>query len=311
MKKTLLLLTVLFCCGFLVSALFVYFTQPSVNDESLAVCQFPEVTSTSTKNMVLIPEGQFLMGNNLTYAEERTQHQVQLSSFWIDKFEVTNDQFSAFVKDTAYVTTAESEQLSGAAVFTQDKKWTYAKDANWKHPEGGESNIEGKGHHPVVQVSYADAKAYAAWLGHDLPTEAQFEYVSQFDKHMKGAEYIANTWQGFFPISNTADDGYSTSAPVGCFEANSFGVYDMIGNVWEWTNDWYVASHKKASAVNPIGPIEPKATSRGVSPSRVIKGGSYLCADSYCKRYRGSARQPQEVDLGTNHIGFRTVKNIK
>lgn len=309
MKKVLLLLTSLFSVGFVLGAIAISLT-PSENTSAPSQCASP---TSAGEHMVLIPQGTFLMGNNSAYVEERARHEVHLSSFWIDKYEVTNDQFSAFVKDTGYVTTAEREQLSGAAVFSQENNWKYVEDANWKHPEGGSSTIEGKGHYPVVQVSYADAKAYANWLGHDLPTEAQFEYVSQFDAHVKAGKYIANTWQGFFPVTNTVSDGYPAAAPVGCFEANHFGVYDMIGNVWEWTNDWYTPSHKTGLAVDPTGPSSfNNAASRQIrEASRVIKGGSYLCAESYCKRYRASARQPQEIDLGTNHVGFRTVRSTQ
>lgn len=298
--------------GFAVGATLHYLSPSPLKTVAITECKQPIKTTDHIQNMALIPAGTFLMGSNSAYPEEKAQHKVTLSAFWIDKYEVTNNQFAEFVASTGYVTTAENEQLSGAAVFSQEQNWKYVEDANWRQPEGKNSKIEGKGNYPVVQVSYADAKAYAAWLGHDLPTEAQFEYASRFDTRTKNGRHISNTWQGFFPVNNTADDGYLTAAPVGCFVENHFGIYDMIGNVWEWTNDWYIPGHQSGAKVNPQGP--PAAYAVNLSgfrePSHVIKGGSYLCADNFCQRYRPTGRQPQEDSLGTNHIGFRTVKNL-
>jgi len=226
-------------------------------------------------------------------------------SFTIDATEVTNAQFAQFVEQTGYVTTAERPQVGfgvpGAAVFTPPSAtnpnwWQFIEGANWRHPDGPESTITGRGNDPVVQVSYADAKAYAVWAGRRLPTEAEWEYAAQ-----GGAEsfYVwgearapdgvepANTWQGAFPLRNTEADGYKLRAPIGCFAPNGFGLYDMIGNVWEWTDTVY-----RQSTGEPV---------------YTIKGGSFLCAENYCRRYRASARQPQEAGLSTNHIGFRTV----
>lgn len=310
MKKIILIVVSLFTIGFLLGVAINQFSSLDDSYMTNASCGHSIIgNESSTQHMALIPAGVFLMGSNTAYPEERTQHKVTLTSFWMDKYEVTNDQFAAFVAETGYVTTAENERLSGAAVFSQDQSWQYVEDANWRHPEGEGSNIEGKGNYPVVQVSYKDAKAYASWLGHDLPTEAQFEYAAQFDTRIKDDKYAANTWQGFFPLKNTADDGYLGAAPVGCFAENHFGLYDMIGNVWEWTNDWYAAGHVPEDALDPKG---PKTSIVQVSrePSHVIKGGSYLCAENFCQRYRPSGRQPQEDSLGTNHIGFRTVKNL-
>jgi formylglycine-generating enzyme required for sulfatase activity len=193
------------------------------------------------------------------------------------------------------------------------------KGANWRELEGPGSSIKGKENLPVVHIAYEDALAYARWRGRELPTEAQWEFAARggrrsgedwaqaFDENGKP---IANSWQGIFPVYNTEQDGYAGPAPVGCFPPNGYGLYDMIGNVWEWTNDWYVPSHRREAALNPSGPslLEVRVAA-GQSPSKVIKGGSYLCASNYCSRYRPTARQPQEVDLSTGHIGFRTVKN--
>jgi formylglycine-generating enzyme required for sulfatase activity len=252
---------------------------------------------------------------------------------------VTNAEFAKFVEATGYKTLAERgidpqshpgmEELSdpGSVVFVQPTKvtqggsltqwWQYVKGANWREPQGPGSSIQGKEDHPVVHVAYEDALAYAKWRGHELPTEAQWEYAARggaeigddwsqaFDKDGKP---IANSWQGIFPVYNTEQDGYVGTAPVGCFPANGYGLYDMIGNVWELTSDWYVPSHRREAALNPSGPsLLELRVAAGQSPSKVIKGGSYLCANNFCSRYRASARQPQEVDLSTGHLGFRTV----
>jgi formylglycine-generating enzyme required for sulfatase activity len=195
----------------------------------------------------------------------------------------------------------------------------YLAGANWRAPAGPGSSTGSEDNHPVVHIAYEDALAYARWRGRELPTEAQWEFAarggrdgvddwsSAFDADGKP---IANTWQGIFPVYNTNEDGYASIAPVGCFKPNGYGLYDMIGNVWEWTSDWYRPGHPREEAVNPHGPdLQDIPLARGQSPSRVIKGGSYLCASNYCARYRPAARQPQEVDLGAAHIGFRTVLN--
>jgi formylglycine-generating enzyme required for sulfatase activity len=207
--------------------------------------------------------------------------------------------------------------VAGGGRITQ--WWQYVPGANWREPTGPGSSIAGKDNHPVVHIAYEDALAYARWRGRALPTEAQWEFAarggrdgeddwsSAFDGEGKP---IANTWQGIFPVYNSNEDGYGGTAPVGCFKPNGYGLYDMIGNVWEWTSDWYRPGHPREAAVNPSGPeLQDLALTGGQSPSRVIKGGSFLCASNYCARYRPAARQPQEVDLGAAHLGFRTVLN--
>ena len=247
--------------------------------------------------------GQVVIGSNKAYPEERPRRATQINPFEIDASEITNKQFMSFVEETGFITDAEKPQAGfggpGGAVFSfptpQNRSWwRFVEGANWKHPEGPDSTIKGKELHPVVQVTLNDAKAYAKWAGRRLPTEEEWEFAAK-----AGSDFIyvwgneltpneeekANTWQGAFPIENTEDDGFGSRAPIGCFEPNKFGLYDMIGNVWEWTEtEW-----------------ENKQ-------SHVIKGGSFLCAENYCRRYRASARQGQESNFPTNHIGFRTVK---
>jgi formylglycine-generating enzyme len=292
-----------------------------------------------TAGMVFVPGGAFAMGSDRQLPEESSTHIVRVDGFHIDRHEVTNAQFKRFVAATGYVTLAErgpdksvhkdlpaDVQEPGSVVFVQPVKggdvtrwWQYVKGANWRQPEGPDSSIAGRENQPVVHIAYDDALAYARWLGRDLPTEAQWEYAARggredgtvengaFDAEGKPA---ANTWQGIFPVYNTADDGYAGAAPVACFKPNGFGLYDMIGNVWEWTSDWYAAGHSRYPEANPMGPnLVHVRLAPGATPTKVIKGGSYLCSGNFCGRYRASARQPQEIDLGTSHIGFRTVLN--
>ena len=282
--------------------------------------------------LVWIPPGEFLFGDTV-YPEEQPMQKVRVQGFWMDRTEVSNAQFADFVAATGYVTTAERPvdtrmhpglptdmQQAGAVVFTnpaeirnaQDMRqwWRYTPRANWRHPEGPASTIEGKESHPVVAVTVEDAQAYARWAGRELPTEMEWEWAARGNEVQPSGNTAqpaeANTWQGIFPVSNTKIDGYLGTSPVGSFAPNGFGLYDMLGNVWELTADRFTASH---SAADNLPPDQPPMVQRpdGTGVQQVIKGGSYLCAPNYCMRYRAGARQGQEVDLATNHIGFRTI----
>ena len=272
--------------------------------------------------MVRIASGDFEFGSERGYAEERPTQKTHITSFWIDRTEVTNAQFASFVAATGYVT--EAERTTGSAVFivpqsaeeiTPGSWWHLVKGADWRHPEGPASNIDGRGHEPVVDVTYADAQAYAKWLGRALPSEAQWEYAAkagrsdaESDRSLRDAsgKPQANFWQGLFPLQNTDEDGFAGRAPVGCFAANPNGLQDMVGNVWEWTSDVYADHHEAVlsdTADHRLTDLPPRP---GVL-QRVIKGGSYLCSDNYCVRARASSRQPEEVDLPAVHLGFRTM----
>jgi len=282
------------------------------------------------------------MGDDEAYREEGPRHQVRVDSFWIDAHEVTNRQFAGFVAATGYKTVAErvktaeegfpeGMQEPGSVTFTPPQMgrvmgswWSFTPGADWRHPDGPDSSIEGKDSYPVVQVAFEDAMAYARWAGRELPTEAQFEFAARsgLDKEtfawggeelVPDGKHNANTWQGVFPVQNSAADGHVGRAPVGCYEANSYGAYDLIGNVWEWTANWYAPRHDPADTENPVGPSEENSYDprNAGFPVRVIKGGSYLCAPNYCQRYRPAARHAQDTGLGTGHIGFRTVLNDK
>ena len=283
-----------------------------------------------------IPAGTFTMGAAGRYQEEGPPVEKTVKGFDIDAHEVTNAQFRAFVEDTGYVTVAErvpdpadypaipvDKLVAGSAVFVPptDRSqgfnplswWRFVPGANWRHPQGPESDIKGKDHLPVVHVAYEDALAYAAWAGRALPTEAQWEYAARGglegkayawgDKRAPDGKMMANSWQGIFPVQNTEEDGFRGVAPVGCFPPNGYGLYDMIGNVWEWTRSPYRPTHVSPARVTEEG-YDPRQP--GV-PVRTIKGGSFLCASNYCMRYRPAARHAQETGLGTDHIGFRTV----
>lgn len=305
----------------------------------------PVPSAEPTAGMVWLAGGSFLMGEDDERPEERPAHRVTVRGFWIDRHEVTNAEFAAFVAATGYRTVAERgldpalhpgmpvELLQpGGMVFAEPSEivdredvtqwWRYVPGANWRAPLGPGSSIEGRASHPVVQVALEDAKAYAAWRGRSLATEAQWEFAARGG--LEGATYAwgdtyydpaqgwgANSWQGSFPTADAAADGYHGTAPVGCFPPNGYGLYDMTGNVWEYTSDWFVPGHEAAAASDPSGPPQALAASFGgpSGPMAVIKGGSWLCAPNFCARYRPSGRQPQELGLGSNHIGFRTVLN--
>lgn len=267
--------------------------------ETLA-CSIPSDERTNHPGMVWIPAGTFEMGGDV-YPEEGPRRSVTVDGFWMDRTEVTNADFAAFVKATKYVTLAERPSKPGAAVFlapqpgadlsTAASWWRYEEGANWKRPGGAGTSIAGRDHFPVTGLAFEDIAAYAKWKGRAIPTEAQWERAARAGATRapdKEQPKDANTWQGVFPLIDTSEDGFAGVAPVGCFKANAFGLYDMIGNVWEWTADAYDAQQPKA---------------------RVIKGGSFLCAPNFCLRYRPAARERQEQDLGTTHLGFRTVLN--
>ncbi|MCC5867017.1 MAG: formylglycine-generating enzyme family protein [Gammaproteobacteria bacterium] len=310
-----------------------------LGSESAAVCDgrfHHEVNGPNGHARVWIETGRFHMGDAHGYVEEGPVVERAVDGFWMDSFAVTNGQFAAFVEATGYVTVAERKGLdfdaaqsvgdAGAAVFRrrgdsptsqrQPGYWTFVPGASWRHPDGPGSTIEGAEHFPVVQVAFEDAAAYATWVGAELPSEVQWEYAARGglasaryawgDEFQPEGRFMANTWQGEFPFIDEGLDGFPGLAPVGCFAANGFGLYDMIGNVWEWTT---TAFHPKHRPEHGAGAPE-QATQTVTDPTaefRVIKGGSHLCAANACRRYRPGARQPAEADLGTNHIGFRTI----
>lgn len=300
--------------------------------------------------MVWIPGGTFHMGSDKHYPEEAPVHRVTVDGFWMDPTPVTNRQFRAFVAATGHVTVAEIKPhpedypgalphmlKAGSLVFNPTdypvplddlrQWWRFTFGANWRRPYGRGSTIKGLDDHPVVHVAYSDAEAYARWAGKSLPTEAEWEYAARGglegaefawgDELTPGGRHMANIWQGAFPFQNTREDGYERTSPVGAFPPNGYGLYDMIGNVWEWTKDFYVPRHpadaQKACCIpeNPRGaredesydPSQPKIR----IPRKVVKGGSHLCAPSYCRRYRPAARQPEPIDTSMSHVGFRCI----
>jgi sulfatase modifying factor 1 len=296
---------------------------------------------TSTKGMVFIPGGTFVMGSDRHYPEEAPAHTVTVAGYWIDRHPVTNDEFRRFVRSTGYRTIAErhldpspypgasGEPLPPTSVVFQTPSqpvhlddhlqwWSLVAGANWRHPRGPGSSIHGIGRHPVVHVAWADVEAYAAWAGKAVPGEAEWEYAARGgldraeyawgDEFTPDGRYMANTWQGEFPMTNTKADGYLWTNPVDAFPANGYGLKDMIGNVWEWTVDPYTAGHRPVGVAACCAPTPAQPDGgEGSVASRVIKGGSHLCAANYCRRYRPAARMAQAVDTGTSHVGFRCV----
>ena len=312
--------------------------------------------------MVWVPAGEFTMGWDGPEArfDEKPAHRVRMDGFWIDATEVTNAQFREFVEDTGYLTTAERpvdwEKLKiqlpagtarpsdevlqpGALVFTPPDHpvglrdffqwWTWTLGADWRHPKGPRSSIEGNADHPVVHVSWEDAAAYAKWAGKGLPTEAQWEHAARYgqdgrrytwgDDFLPDNKHMANIWQGTFPHRNTNGDGFRSTAPVMSFPPNSLGIYDMAGNVWEWTADQFhpgeyarriEALEDATCCVNPTGPVTTADPRNPYAPdSRVHKGGSFLCHADYCESYRPSAKMAAPPDTGMSHLGFRCVSN--
>lgn len=305
--------------------------------------------------MVWVPGGEFTMGTDApnTWNNEHPAHRVRVDGFWMDETEVTNAQYAAFVEATGYKTVAErpvdweamklqvppgtpkppAEMLApGSLVFTPPNHpvdlrnitawWSWTNGADWKHPKGPNSSIEGREDYPVVHIAWEDAKAYADWAGKQLPTEAQWEYAARGgnddtrfawgDTFKPEGRSMANTWDGKFPYKNTAEDKFVLAAPVKSFTPNGYGLYDTAGNVWEWTADWYrddrhIALAKQDIAVNPAGPDMPSDAANPGARSRVIKGGSFLCHVDYCESYRPPARRGTPDDTGLQHTGFRCL----
>ncbi|MBS0385615.1 MAG: formylglycine-generating enzyme family protein [Proteobacteria bacterium] len=268
----------------------------------------------------IIPAGRVDRGSVAFRPEERVGGHGEVRAFSIDTHEVTNRQFAAFVAATHYVTAAERTdadgQRHGAAVFDPSRHmWIVDRSADWRHPQGQGSSIEGREFFPVVQVSYEDALAYAHWRGRRLPTENEWERAARGDAPASPnlhAEAFApdgapraNTWQGVFPVVDQGTDGFAGLAPVGCFPANAAGLYDMVGNVWEWTSDWF------AYDAAPVSEEYARAHDPQHIAEHVIKGGSYLCSDNFCSRFRSGSRQPSDPSEGMSHVGFRTVADVR
>jgi formylglycine-generating enzyme len=299
---------------------------------------------------IWIQGGAFTMGSDHHYPEEAPAHRVRVDGFFMDRHPVTNRQFSAFVADTKYRTVAEhpldpaifptvpaSRLAPGSMVFKKPRHivtandtrqwWSWKPGAYWRHPEGAGSSIATRLDHPVVHIAFEDAEAYANWAGKSLPTEAEWEFAARGG--LDGAEFVwgdefmphdrimANTWQGNFPSENLCLDGFEGTSPVATFPANGYGLFDMAGNVWEWTVDWFTDRHNEDAAKPCCIPANPRNGNMEASfdknqpdvkvPRRVVKGGSFLCAPNYCRRYRPASRHAQMVDSGMSHVGFRCI----
>jgi sulfatase modifying factor 1 len=309
-----------------------------------------KASSPDATDMIRIAGATFRMGSDRHYPEEAPAHHVAVDTFCIDVAPVTNRQFRAFVEATGHITFAEIPPdpkdyplalphmlRAGSLIFTSPSQpvdlrdwsqwWKFQFGVNWKKPYGSGSSIKGLDDHPVVHVAYRDAEAYARWVGKALPTEAEWELAAQGglkdaefawgDEFTPGGKHMANTWQGAFPLVNTKEDGWARTSPIKSYPPNGYGLFDMIGNVWEWTADFWSTKHTadppKACCVpqNPRGGAE--ADSRDprqpeiLIPRKVLKGGSHLCAPNYCRRYRPAARHAEPVDTSTSHVGFRCV----
>ena len=300
--------------------------------------------------MVWIPSGTYRMGSDKHYPEEAPAHPVKVDGFWMDASPVTNAQFREFVEATGYITFCENAPhasdypdadpallVAASAVFVPPpgrvdlgnayQWWQFVTGANWRHPQGPHSSIADFDDHPVVHLAYADIEAYADWMGKQLPTEAEWEWAARGaggdtefawgEELAPGGRHLANTWQGEFPWQNLAEDGHAGTSPVGAYPSNAYGLSDMIGNVWEWTCDWYTPRHSEPAAKACCIPSNPRGGALDASydpaqphnriPRKVMKGGSHLCAPNYCQRYRPAARLSQPVDTSTSHLGFRCV----
>ena len=311
----------------------------------------PENAESAAPGMVWVPGGSFVMGSNAHYPEERPAHPRRVDGFWMDRTAVTNAEFARFVAETGYVTTAElppdaaeaaalapALRHAGSLVFHKTdgpvplddvaQWWRFVPGASWRHPRGPDSDIAGDGALPVVHVSAGDALAYAHWAGKDLPDEAEWEYAARggcpddqiwpWGHHLTDdGKPMANTWQGEFPWQDLALDGFAGIAPADSFAPNGYGLFNMIGNVWEWTTDWYSSKHPADAAKACCVPENPRGGPAEASydpcqpqiqiPRKVLKGGSHLCAPSYCRRYRPAARHAEAVDTTTSHVGFRCI----
>lgn len=304
----------------------------------------------AVEEMVKLPGGEFLMGSDEHYPDEGPAHRAAVDTFSVDPHPVTNEDFSEFVEATGYRTVAErpldpelypgvpADSLApGSAVFVMTDGpvdlrdwshwWQWTPGACWRCPEGPESDVNGRGDHPVVHVCHEDAAAFCEWAGRSLPSEAEWEYAARGG--LDAAEFVwgnddpqesrplANTWQGRFPYENTELDGWTRTSPVGSYPPNGYGLYDMAGNVWEWTDDWYQRRRRAPAAPTCCVPLNPRGGSARGSldpsqpqtpvPRKVLKGGSYLCSIQYCFRYRPAARQAQTIDTGLSNLGFRCV----
>ena len=296
-----------------------------------------------TNGMTWIPGGAFAMGSDDGQRDEKPVHTVTVDGFWMDTTEVTNEQFEKFTRATGYVTLAErkpraedypgatpDQLVPGSIVFSPPPNveslenhyiwWKYVPGANWRHPEGPDSKLDGRAKHPVVHVCWLDAMEYAKWAGKRLPTEAEWENASRggLDRQpyvwgreqTPGGQWLANIWQGRFPNDNSLADGFRTTAPVGSFAPNGHGLFDMAGNVWEWCADWYLPDYYAQSpARNPPGPGTSFDSNEPGVPKRVQRGGSFLCSDVYCSGYRPGARMKASPDTGLSHTGFRCVRS--
>jgi len=321
-------------------------------DQTVLLADIPEI---GRNDMRLVPGGTFRMGSDEHYPEEAPAHRVTVDPFWMDRTPVTNKMFRDFVHATGHVTVAEKVPdpedypgalphmlYAGSLTFTPPPNpvdlvdwrqwWTFLKGANWRHPYGPGSNVNGLDSHPVVHIAYPDALAYAQWAGKDLPTEAEWEFAARAG--LDGAEYAwgdeftphgqhqANTWQGAFPHENFCSDGFERTSPVKAFPPNRYDIFDMIGNVWEWTSDWYTEKHEADAAKACCIPRNPRGGDEEDShdpcqpeikiPRKVLKGGSHLCAPNYCRRYRPAARHAEPIDTSASHVGFRCViRNVQ
>lgn len=307
------------------------------------------VTEPPRDGMVWVPGGTFTMGSDHHYPEETPAHRVAIDGFWIDRWAVTNRGFRRFVDATGYVTLAErppdpacypgalpERLVPASSVFVRPGQrvdlrnpynwWHWVPGASWRHPRGPQSSLKGRDDHPVVHVAWEDVEAYAAWAGKQLPTEAEWEFAARGgldgaefawgDELLPGGRFLANWWQGEFPIENQRLDGHEYTAPVRSFPPNGYGLFEMTGNVWEWTDDWY-QEHRAigqpcCTIDNPRGGMRDQShdvTTGGppAMPRKVMKGGSHLCAENYCRRYRPAARMAQAIDTSTSHLGFRCV----